>query len=121
MDPYLYPPEGNKLRSGNDLIDFVTKHPHYWPTFDPTVINFERSAKTFLMLCKLVNVAQNQTFRNEVTNLISAKGSNIDNVEIDSPQNETYETEGQSQILEQGNGSDLETECCSSEFEKSQM
>ena len=25
------------------------------------------------MLCKLVNVAQNQTFRNEVTNLISAK------------------------------------------------
>ena len=31
------------------------------------------SAKTFLMLCKLVNVAQNQTFRNEVTNLTSAK------------------------------------------------
>ena len=25
------------------------------------------------MLCKLVNVAQNQTFRNEVTNLTSAK------------------------------------------------
>merc|ERR1712156_1171378 len=43
VDPYLYPPEGKKLRSGNDLIDFIVKHPHYWNKFDPTTINFERS------------------------------------------------------------------------------
>ena len=43
VDPYIYPPEGKKLRSGNDMIDFIVKHPHYWKSFDPITINFERS------------------------------------------------------------------------------
>ena len=43
VDPYLYPPDGKKLRSGNELIDYISKSPQFWADFDPTVINFERS------------------------------------------------------------------------------
>jgi len=43
VDPYLYPPDGKKLRSGNELIDYISKNPQFWADFDPVVINFERS------------------------------------------------------------------------------
>merc|ERR1711981_1096159 len=70
VDPYLYPPEGNKLRSGNDLIDFVVKHPNYWNSFDPTVINFERSEGAKLSaaskkLIKFLELVRNGTDKDE--------------------------------------------------------
>jgi len=43
VDPYLYTPDNKKLRSGNDLIDYISKNPKYWPVFDPKIINFDRN------------------------------------------------------------------------------
>lgn len=43
VDPYIYTPDNKKLRSGNDLIDYISKNPKYWPVFDPKIINFDRN------------------------------------------------------------------------------
>ena len=42
FDPYLFTPEGAKLRSNRDLLDYVVKYPKYWPNFDALQINLER-------------------------------------------------------------------------------
>merc|ERR1712051_1126326 len=64
VDPYLYPPDGKKLRSGNELIDYISKNPQFWADFDPVVINFERSEDAKMggaskKLIKFLDLARN--------------------------------------------------------------
>ena len=42
VDPYLYTPTNAKLRSSNDLLDFLVKNPEFLGSFDANVINLER-------------------------------------------------------------------------------
>ena len=44
IDPYITTPERKRLRSGAELYKFIEKNKKYWPIFDATVINFERSS-----------------------------------------------------------------------------
>ena len=46
LDSYLYSPSGKKLRSANELFEYITKHPKYWATFDPNTINFAKTKNT---------------------------------------------------------------------------
>ena len=42
IDPYLITPEKIKLRSNNDLLEYLKQNPQYWSHFDPCFMNFER-------------------------------------------------------------------------------
>ena len=43
IDPYLKAPNGKKLRSNVELMNFLVDHPEYWSDFNPKDVNFERS------------------------------------------------------------------------------
>merc|ERR1711879_455523 len=43
VDPYLVAPNGKKLRSNVELLNFIVDHPEYWSDFNPKEVNFERS------------------------------------------------------------------------------
>ena len=43
IDPYLKAPNGKKLRSNVELMNFLVDHPEYWSDFNPKYVNFERS------------------------------------------------------------------------------
>jgi len=45
-DPYLFAPDGAKLRSSNDLLDYLYRHPEYWPDFNVEEIHLERWTDT---------------------------------------------------------------------------
>merc|ERR1712061_259706 len=45
-DCYIYPPDGRRLRSGNELFDYVASNRKFWDTFDPTIINFGYARKS---------------------------------------------------------------------------
>ena len=42
VDLYVYAPDGTKLRSSPELLDYISRNTQYWEHFDPTLINFDR-------------------------------------------------------------------------------
>merc|ERR1740129_1456660 len=42
VDLYVYTPDGTKLRSSPELLDYISRNTQYWEHFDPTLINFDR-------------------------------------------------------------------------------
>ena len=49
VDPYLFTPDNVKLRSNNDLIDYLAEHPEFWDVFDGKILNLERKEKPVKM------------------------------------------------------------------------
>ena len=45
IDPYLKAPNGKKLRSNVELLNFIVDHPEYWSDFNPKEVNLERSTE----------------------------------------------------------------------------
>ena len=44
-DPYLFAPDGQKMRSSVELLAYIKKNPQYWETFDAYEVNVERSTE----------------------------------------------------------------------------
>ena len=42
-DPYLFTPDGQKIRSSVELLKYIKANPQHWATFDAYEINVERS------------------------------------------------------------------------------
>merc|ERR1712203_129744 len=42
VDLYIYTPDGTKLRSSPELLDYISRNTQYWERFDPTLINFDK-------------------------------------------------------------------------------
>ena len=42
-DPYIFTPDGKKLRSSPELLTYISENSRYWELFDPKVINFKRN------------------------------------------------------------------------------
>ena len=45
IDPYLVAPNGKRLRSNVELLNFIVDHPEYWSDFNPKEVNLERSTE----------------------------------------------------------------------------
>ena len=42
-DPYLFTPDGKKIRSSVELLAYIKLNPEHWETFDAYEINVEKS------------------------------------------------------------------------------
>ena len=41
-DAYIITPDNKKLRSSNELLNYLSENPKYWPVINPSQINFDK-------------------------------------------------------------------------------
>ena len=45
-DAYVITPDNKKLRSSNELLNYLSENPKYWPVINPSQINFDKKQTT---------------------------------------------------------------------------